>query len=220
MSKLTIADIVNEKVEAVVYGIPIGGSIGNSKDFSNGLNQGQAGAADLVRATAISIGGRCIPVSLILVVFGGGAASDNKCGKGDPDEKMWTIPLNSPVAIFREEVAKLGTLVAEVQGGIGILGLSISFSGVRENNGVISGRVIINWEENIAGQRVVIVRQSLAFSITGRARIYEDSFDVIWGVRVSVYVDVYAKLNPNNICVESRARWPGGNVGDTHCEPF
>ncbi|AZD59975.1 hypothetical protein [Pseudomonas chlororaphis] len=220
MGKLTIADIINEKIEASVYGVPIDAAVGKSTDFSKGLSQGQAGTASLVRTTAISVAGKCIPVSSIVVVFGGGAASDKKCGSGDPDEKMWTISLDSPIATFKESVTSLGELVAEAQGGIGIFGLSISFSGVHESNGVVSGTVVVNWEENIAGQRVVIIRQSLPFSIRGRARIYEDSFDVIWGIRVSVYVEVYAQLNPNSVCVEARARWPGGNAGDTHCEPF
>lgn len=220
MAKLTIADIINDKIEATIYGIPIDATVGSAADFSKGLNQGAAGAANLVRTTAICVAGKCIPVSSILVVFGGGNASDKKCGTGDPDEKMWTISLGSPIATFKEGVTTLGELIAESQGGIGTLGLSISFSGVHENNGVVSGTVIVNWEENIAGKRVVIIRQSLAFSIKGRARIYEDSFDVFWGVRVDVYVDAYATISPNSVCVEARAKWPGGNVGDTHCEPF
>lgn len=216
----TFASLFNDKVNAVVYGTALDVKAGNASDFAATLTRGSAGPVQLVRTSAISVAGVCLPIKETLLVVGAGAASDGKCGANGPQEEMWVVPLSAPLGIVHTEVTTLSDLLSRSTDDYEPQGLQIYFKDVKESGSIVSGTVVINWEEKIAGKRVVIIRQSIPFQISGRTRVYEKTIDVIFGIKVKVYVDIYFELNPNRICVEARAKWPGGNAGDVHCEPF
>lgn len=100
-----------------------------------------------------------------------------------------------------------------------IKGLSVRFEDVRREGDRVKGKVTIEWEESIAGHRIVILRNSFPFDIQGRHRLWEDSIDIIWGIKVRAHVDVYLE-GTNRVCIEARAIWPGGNAGKIDCKTF
>lgn len=220
MTTVSIASLFNDKVTATVYGTIVDLKIGASSDFSSALTQGASGDMHLVKTSAVRVAGVCLPIKETIIVVGEGDPSDSQCGTIGLNERMWSVPLAAQLPLFRTEVTTLADLVAQSDAELHVQGLQVYFTDVTESGGVVSGTVVLNWEENIAGRRIVLIRQSLPFQIAGRTRVLERTQDIAFGIKVHVYADLYFELKPNRICVEVRARWPGGNLGNNHCQPF
>jgi hypothetical protein len=170
----------------------------------------------------IKIFGYCVklrvPVTLILP--GNGEKPDG-CDDFSNDKEflMWRIPKGTTIPSINLGSTSAEDIVAQSV-NFDAKGISVYFEDLQESNGKLSGRAVINWEENLFGKRIVLIDRSIPFSITNRERIFEDSFEPIPFFKVKVYADVYFTLNPGRVCVELRATWPGGNVGDTKCQTF
>src|ERR1043166_1742636 len=105
----------------------------------------------------------------------------------------------------------------EILGNLTTKGLYIRFYNVRHVGSNVEGDVSIEWEERIAGVRVVLIRGEYHFNITGRVTVAEGDIPIAFGISVHVKADVFLETNPNKICGEVRGTFPGGNVGDIKC---
>lgn len=219
MSEASISEVFDDFVVAKIYGRPVSLTVDGS-GFDRSLRPDGGDVLKAVMVSAIQAFGSChrLPNASLMLLPGEGSQGDGGCGIG-ADELMWKVGLDSKLACLEPSVQSVAQVVG-ASSRVEPLGFQVYFEGVTESNGVVSGRVVIDWEENVAGKRVVIIRQSVPFSIAGRTRIYEDSFEVIWGVKLRVYVDAYFDLGARSVCIEARATWPGGNIGKNFCQKF
>jgi hypothetical protein len=104
-----------------------------------------------------------------------------------------------------------------VIGDLSTKGLYIRFFNLRQSGSHVEGDVSIDWEERIAGTRVVLIRGEYHFKTDSEVIIVDESIGIGWGISVRVKARVYVEANPRKLCGEVRASIPGGNIGDIKC---
>ncbi|OZI20515.1 hypothetical protein CAL26_23765 [Bordetella genomosp. 9] len=222
VSQISLSDQLSDHFEIALFGKKLSG-LELDADTKKSIPDHRAGGdVSIVTVYGLRTFGHCfklkIPVTLILAGIG---ETPRGCDDFADDTAflMWTVSRKTPFPTI-----SFGTTSAEemVAGNVELTvqGLSIYFTDLVEADGKLSGKAVIHWEENVGGRRIVLIDQTIPFSIVNRERIFERSFEPIPFVRVTVYADVFFSIDTRRACVEVRATWPGGNVGDTRCQMF
>ena len=92
---------------------------------------------------------------------------------------------------------------------------TVTFHGVSHQGNHVSGIVSVHWEEQILGTRVVLIDGNYEFDFTDRQRLL-DYIITVYDVPIHIYVDILY-TDPNKLCLDYRAEWLGGNVGNYYC---
>jgi hypothetical protein len=210
----SFSDIISSGLHGLIYGEAIDLTFDTAKALPPEISKNYQGAPIFIKTSAIKILDTCIPTKIILLVFGPGEPSDGKCGA--INGLMWRIGLEDKLIAINQTITTLAAL--SLNDDLQALGLTAYFSNLTNSGGTISGVLNVDWEESVAGNRIVIIRQAIPFQVNGRQRVFEKEISVIFGISIKVYVDLYVDVNPTRICYEARARWPGGNAGNSQCQ--
>ncbi|MDR6374173.1 hypothetical protein [Paraburkholderia caledonica] len=226
---VSLASLISPKFTWLVFGHPIEGSIGKSDDLVHAV-RGAAGAElTLVKVSCVNADGMCFPIPAIIVLPGTGdkpTDEELRCCS-ETDIKVWHVIPDTPLPFLQIGKSSLSQLIEAKRSkrNVGSLAASLTFGNIQLNGSVLSVQMNVRWSENIAGIDIVLVDQSFPisfdFGVQNPYPIHLADVEGPFGLPISIDANISVSLNPNQVCAELRATFPGGNIQGPHgCQGF
>lgn len=95
-------------------------------------------------------------------------------------------------------------------------GISISIRHLHLNGANVVGDVVVHWEENILGNRIVLIDGDYPFHTPATELLYAQRIKLGFGASVKVHLD--ASYQPvRQACIDLHAEFLGGHVLEQRC---
>lgn len=221
-----VASIFLTKFLGTIYGRQLDIDIGTSDALVSALRAERGETLTLVEVKYAKLQDICFPTSVLMILIGEGEEvtyEDQVCGDIRNLRKWQVLPEQKFPTLYVGATSLL-QLQPHRKSDVGIKYTSITFSAIQLNGSVISTNMNVRWSENIAGMEIDIINAtfplSFDFGIQNPYPIHLADISGPWGIPISVDASISVQLNPNQICADLRATWPGGNVGTRGCQGF
>jgi hypothetical protein len=209
---VNLASILSPKFSWVVFGYPIDVDVGSTTGLVAALGAAAGAKLDLVKVKCLLADSVCIPLDILLVLPGPGAAvtpQDKCCCAADGIMKWDVLPEMKFPALYIGS-ASLAQLSSANRGKIGTKGASLTIDNVQINGSIFSAQIHAFWSENISGIDVTLLDGTYPVTFdTGVPNPFSYpllEFDVAI-FHVTINANISWTLNPNRICAELRAEW-------------
>lgn len=223
---LSLASLLSPKLVWSVFGHPVDIPLGKSDNLASALRVPAKTELTLVSVKCIRADSVCVPVSTLVVLPGAGepVTEADKCCCNEQGLLFWNVLPDTQLPFIYIGSGSLSQLVKQNR-RLNPRGASLTLGNVQLNGSVLSAYISAYWSENVAGIEIVLIDQtfqiSVDFGVQNPYPIHIADIEGPFGIPISVDGNISVRLNPNQVCAELRASWPGGNVQGPHgCQGF
>lgn len=223
---INFSSLLSSKLICSVFGHPVDIPVSNpSPGIMSALRAPSESVLTVVSVKCVRVNDACLSFSSLLILPGAGeqVTDADKCCCNEKGLLVWRVLPETLIPVIHVGTTSLSQLVKAKRSGK--TGASVTIGNVRLNGSVLSADIRAYWSENILGLEIVLIDQTLPINFDfGVQNPYEWHIADIegpFGIPVSVDGKVSVTLDPNRVCAELRASWPGGNAqGPNGCVNF